>query len=259
MLYSHLDISSERWEVQQRVAVARGDLNLSGSGCGRQFMMTEAAFGRVEAKYMERLADLWNSPEQWTTIPPQCLTAQFRALCLRVLARQGAAVEQPLAHPHRQFPFALFQLLETPEEASNMVTIPECRKDTWTLAMQEQHPDLRGDDFLATVTLHAHLQSTNISNIEAKHASVRRQLTARSVQTWALKMATASAEWLCQHIRRGKLSKLSGPSACPLPLQLLHCQQLRAVRARRLPKRQGPLSWRVSTSTLASDIISLLW
>ena len=27
--------------------------------------------------------------EQWTTIPPQCLTAQFRALCFRVLARQG--------------------------------------------------------------------------------------------------------------------------------------------------------------------------
>ena len=210
MLYSRLDISSERWEVQQRVAVARGDLNLSGSGCGRPFMMTEAAFGRVEAKRMERLADLWNSPEQWTTIPPQCLTAQFRALCFRVLARQGAAVEQLLAHPHRQFPFALFQLLETPEEASNLVTIPECRKDTWTLAMQEQHPDLQGDDFLATVALHAHLQSTNISNIEAKHASVRRQLTARSVQTWALKMVTASAEWLCQHIRRGKLSKLSG-------------------------------------------------
>ena len=31
MLYSHLDISSERWEVQQRVAVARGDLNLGFS------------------------------------------------------------------------------------------------------------------------------------------------------------------------------------------------------------------------------------
>ena len=121
---------------------------MSGSGCGRQFMMTEAAFGRVEAKHMERLADLWNSPEQWNTISPQCLTAQFRALCLRVLARQGAAVEQLLAHPHRQFPFALFQLQETPEEASNMVTIPECRKDTWTLAMQKQYPDLRGDDLL---------------------------------------------------------------------------------------------------------------
>ena len=144
MLHSHLDISSERWEVQQRVAVGtRGDLNLSGSGCGRQFMMTEAAFARVEAKYMERLADLWNSPEQWTTIPPQCLTGQFRALCLRVLARQGAAVEQLLAHPRRQFPFALFQLLETPEEASNMVTIPECRKDTWTLAVQKQYPARR--------------------------------------------------------------------------------------------------------------------
>ena len=159
MLYSRLDISSERWEVQQRVAVARGDLNLSGSGCDRPFMMTGAAFGRVEAKYMERLADLWNSPKQWTTIPPQCLTPSS-GLCLRVLARQGAAVEQLLAHPHRQFPFAVFQLLETPEEASNMVTIPECRKDTWTLATQKQYPDLRGDDFLATLTLHAHLQST---------------------------------------------------------------------------------------------------
>ena len=64
-------------------------------------------------------------------------------------------MEQLLAHPHRQFPFALFQLLETPEEASNMVTIPECCKVH--VAMQEQYPDLRGDDFLATLTLHAHL------------------------------------------------------------------------------------------------------
>ena len=224
MLYSRLDISSERWW-----SAVRDDRSCHWKSRGQ--------------------ADLWNSPEQWTTIPPQCLTAQFRALCFRVLARQGA---------HRQFPFALFQPGDS-GRSQQQGHHPERRKDTTTLAMQKQYPDLRGDDFLATITQHAHLQSTNISIIEAKHASVRRQLTARSVQTWALKMAKASAEWLCQHIRRGKLSKLSGPSACPLPLQLLHCQQLRAVRARRLPKRQGSLSWRVSTSTLASDIISLPW
>ena len=130
MLYSHLDISSERWEVQQRVAVARGDLSLSGSGCGRQFMMTEAAFGRVEAKYMERLADLWNSPEQWTTIPPQCLTAQFRALCLRVLARQGAAMEQLLAHPTGSFPllcFSSWRLRKKPTTWSPSLSVARTR------------------------------------------------------------------------------------------------------------------------------------
>ena len=75
-------------------------------------------------------------------------------------------MEQLLAHPHRQFPFAVFQLLETPEEASNMmmmVTIPECRKDTWTLATQKQYPDLRGDDYLATLTLPAHQSTISLS------------------------------------------------------------------------------------------------
>ena len=127
MLYSHLDISSERWE---RVCCS-----------GRSQLVRLRMWSAVH----DDRSCLWS------------LTAQFRALCLRVLARQGAAVEQLLAHSQRRFQFALFQLLETPEEANNMVTIPECRKDTWTLAMQEQYSDLRGDDFLATLTLHAHL------------------------------------------------------------------------------------------------------
>ena len=115
MLYSRLDISSERWW-----SAVRDDRSCHWKSRGQ--------------------ADLWNSPEQWTTIPPQCLTAQFRALCFRVLARQGA---------HRQFPFALFQPGDS-GRSQQQGHHPERRKDTTTLAMQKQYPDLRGDDFLAT-------------------------------------------------------------------------------------------------------------
>ena len=84
-----------------------------------------------------------------------------------------------------------------------MVADPPCLKDGYTLALQRQHAELTGPEFQSCLRLQAHLQMVDIAGIEARHASVRRQVTARSVQTWRLSLAQASSEWLLQNIRAG--------------------------------------------------------
>ena len=215
LLQAQLAVVSEEWELEQRVASLASTASTSGSGAPRAHMITEAAFGRLEARYFERLEELWRSSRSWSVVPTHHLTVEYRALAFRVLSRQGALVHQLIGHVHQQFPFALFKLLERPDLADELRSVPPCRKDAWTISMEETFPDHTDVAFHQTLKLHAELQNTNIANIEARHASIRRQLTARSVQTWALKMTTASAEWVFQNIRRHKFSQLQGSRSGP--------------------------------------------
>jgi hypothetical protein len=48
---------------------------------------------------------------------------------------------------------------------------------------------------------HANIQWTDISGVEARHASIRRQLMTRSIQTTTFGIADASAEWVFQNLR----------------------------------------------------------
>jgi hypothetical protein len=66
---------------------------------------------------------------------------------------------------------------------------------------------------LATLRVHARLLPTDISGIEARHASIRRRLTARGVQTWALDLPECSAEFVCSQARSMGRSDLAEVAA----------------------------------------------
>ena len=216
LMFNLLDQCSEDWELRQRsaVCVARQQLGegAGGSSLQRDYVILCAAEGRLEQLYYQQLHKLYDAGV-WEWSPEDSLTVAHRALAFKILSRQGCLVEQLLAFPHRQFPVCLFRLLNNPELADEFVAVPECLKDPWALKVQESHPTLSGPQMHQTLLLHAELMSTSIAVIEAKHASVRRQLKSRSVQTWSLQASTASAEWVAQLTRKSRGSVLSSGKA----------------------------------------------
>ena len=213
LMFNILDQCSEDWELQQRASVLRSlecDPGADASP-GRDYMLLSAAEGSLEEEYYEALVKLFE-PGAWSCVPEHSLNVSFRTLISKVLSRQGCLVEQLLRHRHRQFPVCLFKLLKTPQLASEFSEVSECLKDEWTLQLQRLYPTLAGDAFRQTLLLHAELMSTSIAVIESKHASVRRQLKSRSVQTWSMSASTASAEWVAQVTRKSQASLLSTSS-----------------------------------------------
>ena len=121
-------------------------------------------------------------------MPEGAWDVSMRCLIFRLLARQGAAIHQQVSSVHSKFPVKMFALLKHPECAEAITATPKCVRE-----LQE----------LRTVlALHCWMQPTNISQIEARHASIRRTLVNKSVQVRPHAFADASAAYLFQDVRR---------------------------------------------------------
>jgi len=211
LFHGQFAVASQEWEMHQRAEEARALAR--GMSCQRDFRMLVAAEGKLEGRLFKQLADLFMKEDLWQVIPTVDHTVGFQCTVFRLLSRIGCATEQLLSHPHKQFPYCMFKLLRHPGMAVEFSAVKQCQKDAWSKSMQEAFPTLASEDFLATLVLHAHLQWTDISGIEARHASIRRQLVARSVQTRTLDIRSASAEWVFQNIRRSGAATMTSKGA----------------------------------------------
>eukprot|EP00971_Amphidinium_carterae_P282985 5617604-Amphidinium_carterae.1 len=202
LMKDQLYLSSNEFELQERVKMARsmmaGDMNLSS----RDFRLTVAAKGLLTNAFFKSIADLWGSPK-WELLPETACTVTTRNLVFRMIQRAAAAVFELLVCVHRIYPIRLFLLLHAPAMAADIVLEPSCTKDNFTLQLQEQYPSLLGEEVLHILQAEAIGQAVDIAQIECKHASLRRQLTVRSVQTWRLGLAAVSCDWLFQNHRHG--------------------------------------------------------
>ena len=204
LMQSQFKFSSMDWETCERASAAlKGSQPLGSTppDVVRDYRMVVAAEQRFEKVFMTELLSLFTSPMPWNYIEDHCLHISFRCLCFRVLSRAGCAVHQLLTHVHSGFPFKLFLVLKTPARAQEFMNIPNCLKDCWTLALAESFGDFNSAHFRQFLMLQGMIQQTDISNIESRHASIRRQLVSRSTQTTSLSASTLSAEWVFQNVR----------------------------------------------------------
>eukprot|EP00971_Amphidinium_carterae_P144135 2856253-Amphidinium_carterae.3 len=119
------------------------------------------------------------------------------------MSRLGATILQFYALPHKQYPVRLYKLLEDPSLAHVLSSDPPCLKDAFTLQLEAAYPGLQDPTVLAILHMQATRASVDIaSTIEARHASVRRQVVLRSTQTWSCTFKRASAEFLVQQFRK---------------------------------------------------------
>eukprot|EP00971_Amphidinium_carterae_P343586 6483415-Amphidinium_carterae.1 len=129
-------------------------------------------------------------------------------VAMKLLCRQASLVHELLITSHKRFPCCVMTLLHNPSKAEELAAMPRCVMDNWSLAMCSEFDNFRHPDLLEILVMHCLVCSTNISELECKHASNRRLLHQRGTQTWSLQVATGSSEWLAQCCRKTSTSPL---------------------------------------------------
>eukprot|EP00971_Amphidinium_carterae_P350653 6491672-Amphidinium_carterae.1 len=143
----------------------------------RKYRLAVAASEELEDKFYARLATAFSDKLTWASIPASACTHAFRALSFRTLSRIGSTVESALAAE------------------------PECMKDPYNLKLQQIYPGLHSPELLGLLQLQGSQQAVDISGIESRHASIRRDLVVKSTQAWTTGLREISSEFMLQSFR----------------------------------------------------------
>lgn len=204
MLAAQFEVAGEAWDIDQAAKVLDGSATEGTINWAcREYRLVIAATCQEEKRFFQQLHLLFEEPVLWSALPAKAFTLHYRALVFKMLSRMGCCVQELHQHPHEQLPFQLFRLLREPELAGQLLQIPTCRWDAWSMAMREKHPALADADFYAKLAAVALMAWKDISRIEAKHASIRRILYQRSTHTHSLEFGSLSADWCFLQARRG--------------------------------------------------------
>lgn len=199
LLCRYFEVAGDEFEVSQRIRLLRGPP--PGSDVAkRSYRVSLVASGALDTECMRRLAGVFED-DMWTAIERDAHTFGERALFFRCLSRVGALVEVSLRERHRRFPLALFAILENRSVASDLARRPMCLMDTWSRSLAALHPNFADEQFLAKLTLAAHLAFVDTAGIECRHATLRRYITAMSIQTHTLSLRNLAAHFVLQQAR----------------------------------------------------------
>ena len=166
-------------------------------GEGRSYPIAEAASQKLEKHCSDSVFMLLREQRLWQDlIPIKDQTVATRGLAFRLLSCILGLLASTLAHQHQLYPIRLFKLLLS-DTSDVLDDTPPCMFDPWSLDFVTRHRGTPGgcssEEALAELRLHASLIVMDISAIEATHASIRRRLNIRGVQTHAESLEEVSA------------------------------------------------------------------
>lgn len=202
LLANQFRVAGVEWERDQLKATLDALHRGEASWGAREYRLGIAASCADEDRFFMCLNMLFVSPELWQAMPTEGFTVKFRALTFKLLSRLGCGVLDMLKHPHEQLPYKLFELLHKPEASAELLQIPDCMWDEWSLSLRRAHPSLEGEEFLAKLSFVGHLAWKDISALESRHASVRRLVHSASVQTHRQSFPELSAQWCFLQARK---------------------------------------------------------
>eukprot|EP00971_Amphidinium_carterae_P146740 2908292-Amphidinium_carterae.3 len=211
LLQNMLDLNPSGWESKEQYKVAKCMMSdTDNDDAHRTWRVVVAATHALENDCQMKMKLLFDSSLQvWHSFPRCNYVRAVRSQAFTVLTRICASVFQYVYVAHNRFPLALFKLLTDPTLSHEVVAAPDCIKDPLTLSLQKKY-GLQGNAFLAILESIALSMHTDISQVECRHASVRRTIMAKSVHTWRLGHGHSSAMWLMQNSR---LSLVKPPAA----------------------------------------------
>ena len=215
LMTSQFELSSLEWEKRQQDRVLSATASgISLHGC-RDYRVSVAAQGLLEKRCMEMLEVIFSRPQMWMALPALSFRFDFRATIFRVLSRLGACVTELYGHQHTLFPVRMFLLLKSKDHAAAILSTPPCVRGDWANNFIRKHPGLDTDECFFQLTAVAMLWPTDIGMTESRHASIRRVLESRSLQTHRLQFKHLSAEWTLQQSRLGARAAGSGIGRAP--------------------------------------------
>lgn len=206
LLARQFQVASHEWELEQRGRLAEATMAGQPTNFNnREYRLCLAAEGDDEERFFERLQTLFEQPELWRSMPLSSYTEEFQSLAFKCISRAGCCVKELLDHPHKLYPIKMFRLLRRPDLAATLAAEPECLLDAWSLDMKRRHPTLSGPEFTHKLAVVALLLWKDITNVESRHATVRRLLKSSSMQTHTMKVPELAAHWcLLQFRKRGQ-------------------------------------------------------
>jgi hypothetical protein len=174
--------------------------------------------------------------EMWQMFPPSWNTVGNRSLAFRCLSRMACAQWQMLGSDHLRFPLQMFRLLGSEDSslAEHLLRTPDCLLDQWSKGLRADYPTLSGAEFDVVLAATAVGYMVDISEIESKHAAIRRTLLAASLQTHQMSAHNLSARWCLQQYRR-QAHTLHPSASAPNKLH----GKMRARRSPTLPEDIG--------------------
>ena len=206
LMHALLRHAGAGWEDEQRAKVASARM-----GCGEDFCKISrielAARGELETAFYQKIEHTLGQHSLWPIFPADFSTMHWRALAFKAIIKSGASIFQLFAWSHNQFPLKLWRLLKEPDLAGTLEAQPACLRDPFSQKMFETFGGFRGSDFAGVLEAISLTVATDISQIECRHASIRRCLTAHSVQTWRMGLVMAAAHWILQNVRVGSNSR----------------------------------------------------
>eukprot|EP00971_Amphidinium_carterae_P349138 6490863-Amphidinium_carterae.1 len=205
LLARQFEVASFEWELKERAkAITAMETGQTEGVASRDYQVTIACSLKLEEKYFNQLGSLFTNTDMWQLIQEGSRTVEVNHLIFKLLSRQGCCIEMNIRHPHKQMPFALYQILHNPMCAEEMSRTEACRMDSFATKLLEQFPGYSGTSCFHTIELNAILATTSIACVESRHASIRREAFLKSAHTWTEEIVNLSAAWTLQQLRRGR-------------------------------------------------------
>ena len=172
----------------------------------RTYGVLEAARNTLEKDFDRKLTLLLQSARVWSIlIPRRVHTQRFRCLLYRMISRSICLVESGLTCRHRRDPVSFFRVLDSEESARAVADEPSCLRLPCFRRVVSQYKSVPGGlwspEAQAVCRSHARVMRRHIVRLEALHASFRRRLHMRGVQTHCETLEEASAEMTLDRVR----------------------------------------------------------
>eukprot|EP00435_Cladocopium_sp_Y103_P045770 s2018_g13.t1 len=186
LIFQLFHIASAKFDKVQKLKAVRGQ--------SRTYRVLEAAEGRHVMSFFHSLCKLFSSST--AGMPRTNMNMKHRAWAFRAISRAGCATHQVLRFEHRRCPYTLFKLLTG--SVAEVLDLSPCLHDELTAAYLKKYPSRaavsspEGRCALQTLALAI---DTDISQMESRHAVVRRLTIFRSLQTWAASLEDINVRW----------------------------------------------------------------
>eukprot|EP00971_Amphidinium_carterae_P207962 4126718-Amphidinium_carterae.2 len=198
LLQRQFYVSSIQYKRDMQAQIAR---QLAGGlQAELDYPVVVAARLELETTFFQQVNELYTASPWSVLLPSTSYTMALRGLIFRLASRAGCACQQLHVVPKSQYPVKAFKLIAEPQLAEQFQQESSCLKDSWTKHLQDTH-GLSTQEARAILIHHAGKMKVDISSIEARHASIRRQLVNKSCQVATMHLTVSSSEWIFQNFR----------------------------------------------------------
>lgn len=200
IMHEALRVSAERWNRAQMATAAKGG--------DRQTLLGICNSMVLETKADNLLSQLFEDPSRWQLLPAYARTVAIRTSLLQIVAAIGCCLRLYLIDHHSNYPFKTFGWLQHPEGLRAALGEETCRKrlDRWTSSWvawwEGSEEGLDSPAAVADLRACSLLSFVDNAAIEARHASIRREIVTLATQTHAKNFQDTSGRFVLRGVRQ---------------------------------------------------------